>query len=129
MLETISLRKGNVNMENTNEFNAVGVYEGHAIKTNYNIELKLLFTEQHINEAVQFLAGFAKHIRIICKKNGKKLDLGTWFVYRLAVDRNLQTKVVLRTTYENVNLEQLNSLAVNTEEEISEIIFKVKIVD
>ncbi len=116
-------------MENTNEFNAVGIYEGHAIKTNYNIELKLLFTEQHINEAVQFLAGFAKHIRIICKKNGKKLDLGTWSVYRLAVDRNLQTKVVLRTTYENVNLEQLNSLAVNTEEEISEIIFKVKIVD
>lgn len=129
MLETISLRKGNVNMENVNEFNAVGIYEGHAIKTNYNIELKLLFTEQHINEAVQFLAGFAKHIRIICKKNGKKLDLGTWSVYRLAVDRNLQTKVVLRTTYENVNLEQLNSLAVNTEEEISEIIFKVKIVD
>lgn len=129
MLEMISLRKGNVNMENTNEFNAVGIYEGHAIKTHYNIELKLLFTEQHINEAVQFLAGFAKHIRIICKKNGKKLDLGTWSVYRLAVDRNLQTKVVLRTTYENVNLEQLNSLAVNTEEEISEIIFKVKIVD
>ena len=129
MLETISLRKGNANMENVNEFNAVGIYEGHAIKTNYNIELKLLFTEQHINEAVQFLAGFAKHIRIICKKNAKKLDLGTWSVYRLAVDRNLQTKVVLRTTYENVNLEQLNSLAVNTEEEISEIIFKVKIVD
>lgn len=129
MLEMISSRKGNANMENANEFNVVGIYEGHAIKTNYDIELKLLFTEQHINEAVQFLAGFSKHIKVICKKNDKKLILGTWSVYRLAVDRNLQTKVVLRTTYENVNLEQLNSLAVNNGEKISEIIFKVKIVD
>ncbi len=116
-------------MAKESEFNAVGLYEGHSIKNNYNIELKLLFTEQHINEAIQFLAGFAKYMRIICKKNEEKLNLGTWSVYRLSVDKNLQTKIVLRTTYENVNLEHLNKLAGNIDDEIGEIIFKAKIVD
>ena len=129
MLEKAFLMKGIKNMAKENEFNAVGIYEGHSIKNNYDVELKLLFIEQHINEAIQFLAGFTKYSKIICKKNEEKLNLGTWSVYRLSVDKNLQTKVVLRTTYENANLESLNKLAINADDEIREIIFKVKIVD
>ena len=42
-----------INIQNENDFIAVGIYNGHSVKNNYDVELKLVFTEEHLNEALQ----------------------------------------------------------------------------
>ncbi len=116
-----------LSVKNENEFTAIGIYQGHNIKNSYDVELKLLFTAEHLEEALQFITGITNYIKVICNKSGNKLKLGTWGVYRFTIDKNMQVKISLKSTMENANIEALNSLVINTGSEDEEMIFKVRI--
>ena len=114
-------------VKNENEFSAVGIYQGHSIKNSYDVELKLLFTAEHSEEALQFIAGITNYIKVICNKSGNKLKLGTWGVYRFTIDKNMQVKISLKSTTENANIEALNALVVDTGSDDTEMVFKVRV--
>lgn len=110
--------------ENDNLITAVGVYGGHSARGNFDVELKVLFTESHVSEALQFVAGIGQHLLMIAFLGGEKIRLGTWSVYRLAVDRNAQTTVVFKTNKDAAFVDNLSRLMVEDEE----ITLKAKIV-
>lgn len=116
-----------INIQNENDFIAVGIYNGHSVKNNYDVELKLVFTEEHLNEALQLLSGLTFYMKIICKKLNEKINLGVWSLNKLSIDKNAQTKISLKSTTENVDLEGIQKLISSVEEE-RELIFKIRLI-
>ena len=116
-----------INIQNENDFIAVGIYNGHSVKNNYDVELKLVFTEEHLNEAQQLLSGLTCYMKIICKKLNEKINLGVWSLNKLLIDKNAQTKISLKSTTENADLEGIQKLISSVEEE-REIIFKIRLI-
>lgn len=110
--------------ENENVIKAIGIYAGHSARGNFDVELKMIFTESHISEALQFVAGIGQHLKMIAEVAGEKVRLGTWGVYRLAVDRNAQTTVVFKANAEHILVDNLSRLMVEDEE----IILKAQLV-
>ena len=95
---------------------AIGVFAGNSAKGNFDIELKFLFTEENLSEALQFVAGIGRHLKLIAIVNKEKVRLGTWGVYKLSVDRNAQTTVVFKTNKDDAFVENLSQLMVEDEE-------------
>ena len=116
------------NIQNENDIIAIGIYNGHSVKYNYDVELKLIFTEDHINEALQFLAGLTCYMKIICKKMNEKINIGTWSLNKLTINKNAQTKISLKSTTENADLEGIQKLISSIGEEERELIFKIRFI-
>lgn len=114
-------------MANENEvFSAIGVYNGHSAKGSFDIDLKLLFTEPNLKDAIQFIAGIGKEIKVVAVNEieGLKVKLGTWTVHRVAVDKNAQTAVVLKSTMDRVYSDNIPDIML----EDTEFVFKVAII-
>lgn len=111
-------------MAKENVIEAVGIYNGHSAKGNFDIELKMLFTEIHLNEAIQFVVGIGQHLRMVAIVNNEKIKLGTWTVYRMAIDRNAQTTVVFKTNLDSAFVDNIPKLMV----EDAEVVIKAQIV-
>lgn len=110
--------------ENDNLITAVGVFGGHSARGNFDVELKVIFTEAHLSSALQFVAGIGSHLKMIAYIGEQKIRLGTWGVYRLAIDRNAQTTVVFKTSMDQAFVDNLSKLMVEDEE----IIFKAQVI-
>lgn len=110
-----------------NIFSAIGFYNGHSCKNNYDVELRLRFTEIHLDEALQFVAGIGARLKLIANTGREKLKLGIWSVYRLSVDKNAQTTVVLKTMLDQAFVGNIPKLMEENEE--NEIELKAQIIN
>lgn len=122
------LKKGKRKMEEKNEtgiISATGWFSGNSTKSNYDLELKMKFTGDELMNAIQFVAGIGKRLKLVAVIENEKVKLGLWSVYRLSVDKNLEATVVFKTAKENAFYENIPQLLV--EEEMISI--KAKILD
>ena len=84
---------------------AVGFFYGASTKNNFDVELKIRFTESDLYDAIQFISGI-------------------WGVNKLSIDKNAQTTISLKSTIENANMDNINKLLV----EEQEIVLKAKVI-
>lgn len=110
--------------ESSNIIKATGFYAGYSAKGNYDVDLRIGFTEEHVYEAVQFLAGIGNQLRLLATVGENKIDLGLWNVYKVTVDHNAQAKVVFKTSKDNTFVERLSELMAEEEE----IVLKAKVI-
>lgn len=97
----------------------VGVYAGHSCKSNYDVELKFKFMESDLYDAIQFIAGIGKRLQLIALIGGAKIKLGVWTVYRMSIDRNAQTTVVLKTMKDAAFIDNIPKLITDDDVEIT----------
>lgn len=95
---------------------ATGYFAGNAAKGNFDVELKLKFPETQVSNALQFVAGIGQRLKMVATVGDEKVKLGTWSVYRISVDRDLQTLIVFKSSTENAFVDSLPSLMVDEEE-------------
>lgn len=94
---------------------ATAFYAGHSAKSNFDVDLKLGFTEEHVHEAIQFVAGIGNQLRMVAMVHGEKVDLGLWNVFKVLIDKNCQAKVTFKTSKENTFVERLSELMADEE--------------
>lgn len=87
-------------------------FKGHTVKGNYDVQLKIGFTEDTVKQAIQLIAGIGRNLDLLAKVGNNKLKLGTWTVYKVVFDKNLQSTVTLASTIEMANMESIPDLMV-----------------
>lgn len=110
--------------EKANVIKATGFYAGHSAKGNFDVDLKIGFTEEHVSEAIQFVAGIGSNLKMVAIVRDNKVDLGLWNVFKVMVDRNAQAKVTFKTSKDNTFVERLAELMADEEN----ITIKAKII-
>lgn len=94
---------------------AIGVYAGHSAKGNFNIELKAIFTEEFVMDAIQFIAGIGRRLLLIAVVKDEKIKLGEWTVYNLKVDKNMQATITFKSNKDAANMGNMNRLLAEDE--------------
>ena len=61
-------------------------------------------------------------------KPDEKINIGTWSLNKLTIDKNAQTKISLKSTTENADLEGIQKLISSIGEEERELIFKIRFI-
>lgn len=89
---------------------AKGIYNGYYVRGNFDVELRFIFPESQLMSALQFTVGITKRLRLIAKVEETKVKLGEWNVYRLTVDKNLQTQVVFKSNIDSVFVDNISEL-------------------
>lgn len=107
--------KGIKNMENDNLIKAFAIYNGHTIRKNFDVELKLLFVDTQMPNALQFVAGIGRQVMLKAVMGKEKLYIGTFNVNRINIDKNGNTNISLMSNRDYVNLENIEKLMVEEE--------------
>lgn len=108
-----------------NLIKAVGIYNGHSIKRNFDVELKIRFGPEQLPNALQFIASIGKQV-ILQAKIGKDINkLGVFNLNSLKVDRNGMAFISFMSNSDYVSLESIEKLLV----EDTEIVFAGKITE
>ena len=111
------MKRGKNNMaKEDNLIKAVGIYNGHSIKKNFDIELKFRFIEEQLANSLQFVACIGKQVKLKAKIRKEKLNLGVFNVNKITVDKNGNAYISLMSNSDYVSLESIEKLLVEDEE-------------
>lgn len=102
---------------------AVGFYSGYSIKGNGSVDLRFKFTSVSLPSALSFVSLIGKPIKLGCKVEDKKYKLGIFSIYRLSIDRDGETDLLLRSQKDSVELESFIPLL---EDEVQISLFAVE---
>lgn len=108
-----------------NVIKASGIYNGHSIRKNFDVELKIRFIVDDISDALKFIAGIGHEMIMKAKVNGTSVNLGKFNVNKITVDKNLNCYISFMSNKEFVNLDEMNRILI---EEV-EMIILAKIVN
>lgn len=111
--------------ENDQLIKAVGYFNGHNSKGNFDVQLKMRFPERSLPEALQFVAGIGKKIQLIADVNGNKIKLGKFTVYNLKIDRDANCDITFKSNIDNALVDNFSGLMV----EEAEILLKAKVLN
>lgn len=99
-------------MEKGNKISAIGYFGGYNMKGNFDIQVKATFMEPELKDALQFLAGIGKRLKLAAKIGDETIKLGSFNVFSLKVDRDAQCTVTFKSNQEYVKVENLSKLSV-----------------
>ena len=103
-------------MANESIVKATGIYNGHSIRNNMNVELKVRFNENELANAITFIAGIGKRLRVLAKFKDqetdaeKKVKLGSFNINRISIDRNGNCFLSLMSSREYVFVDNINEI-------------------
>ena len=112
-------------MAKENSFSAVGYFGGSTTKGNFDIQLKAKFSESDLQDALQFLVGIGKRLKLAAKVGEEKMNLGTFSVFSFKVDRDANTTIVFKSNIDLVKMENIPKLMV----EEQEVEFKAMVIE
>lgn len=95
---------------------AKGIYNGSTVKKDFQVELKFLFIDDQLPKALGFVAAIGKNIKLKAQVVDDKLDLGSFNIKKIQIDKNGNTLVVFTSIIDYVNIEQINGLLIENEE-------------
>ena len=111
--------------EENEVFEAAGLLHNFKSKSNFDIEVSFDFTEDQLSNAMQFMAAIAKRIKVIAKIGEAKVTLGTFRFHSFKVDRDANSRLVLKTNMDDCN--SLDSIMAMGNPEEQYIVLKAKI--
>lgn len=91
---------------------AIAVYNGHTIRKNFDVELKLRFIDEQLPNALQFVACIGKQVKLNAKVLQDKFHIGVFNVNRITIDKNGNAFVSFMSNNDYVNLESIEKLMV-----------------
>ncbi len=100
-------------MANENVISAVGYFDGSNSKGNFDVQLKAKFMNNDLPNALQFVAGIGKRLRLIALIEDEKVKLGTFTVYSMRIDSNGNCFVVFKSNKDSVKIEDFSKLMVD----------------
>ena len=89
-----------------------GIYNGHTVRKNFDVELKIRFVNESLNEALKFIAAIGGRVVMKAKVNESTVKLGTFNVNRVTVDKNLNCFISFMSNKDYVNMDDINGLLV-----------------
>lgn len=102
-------------MAENNTIKVSGIYNGHTIRKNFDVELKLRFTEGQLANSLQFLAGFGKQVILKAQVNKEVLYLGVFNINKIIIDKNGNSFLSLMSNNDYVKLENIEKIMVEDE--------------
>lgn len=99
-----------------NVIKAKGIYNGSTVKKDFQVELKFLFTDDQLPKALGFVAGIGRNIKLRAMIVDDKLDLGSFNIKKIQIDKNGNTLIVFASLIDYVNIQQINGLLIENEE-------------
>ena len=94
-------------MENESVIKASALYNGHSIKKNFDVELKLRFIDTQLANSLQFIAGIGQQVQLRAIINEEKLYLGLFNINSIRVDRDGNSFISFMSNSESVSLESI----------------------
>ena len=101
-----------------------GIYLGHSIKSNYDVELKVRFSEESLAKALGLVVGISRNVNITVKNNDEIAKLGDWNVCRISIDKNAQMTVVFKSNTSSAKIDDLSKVIADENEIILKCVFK-----
>lgn len=87
-------------------------YDGHSVKKNGSIDLKFKIPYSELVTALEILQLLGCNMTLKCKIEGSTVEVGTFYLSLLSIDREGETTLKLNSELESIELDNLNSLAV-----------------
>ena len=111
--------------ENEAIIQATGFYAGYSAKGNFDVDLKIGFTEENVANGIKFVTAIGNQISLVAKVADEVIKLGIWNVYKVVVDHNAQCKVQFKTSKDNTFVDKFDKLITDEQD----IILKAKILE
>jgi len=111
-------------MPNENVISAVGYFDGNNSKGNFDVQLKAKFTESELANALQFVAGIGKRLKLVAIVETEKVSLGQFTVYSIRIDRDGNCYITFKSDKDSSFVENIPMLMVDE----ATITFKAKII-
>ena len=102
-----------------NMIKAVAIYNGHTIKKNFDIELKLRFIDEQLPNALQFVACIGKQVILKAKVGKEAYQLGVFNINRINIDKDGNAFISFMSNNDYVNLENIEKLMVEDDVRIA----------
>ena len=102
---------------------AVGYFNGHDSRGNFDVQLKAKFMADDLPNALQFVAGIGKQIRLVASVDDEKVKLGRFTVYSLRVDKDMNCFITFKSNVDSVYSDNFVKLMV----EDAHIVFIAKV--
>ena len=116
-------------MANENDPNemivATGFFNGSSSSGTFDIVLKFKFPEEQLTNALQFLAGIGRRLKLIANVDGEIIKLGTFTINQLNVDRDANASIKFKSNKEMCFSNNFEKLMI----EETPIVLKAKVVD
>lgn len=112
-------------MANENVISAVGYFDGSNSKGNFDVQLKAKFMNNELPNALQFVAGIGKRLRLVALIEDKRVRLGTFTVYSIRIDNAGNCFITFKSNKDSVKIEDFSKLMVDE----AFIAFKAMIID
>ena len=96
-----------------NLIKVIGIYNGHTIKRNFDVELKVRFNTEQLPNALQFVAVIGKQVILKAKIEKNVQHLGTFNLNSLKIDRNGMAFISFMSNSDYVSLEGIEKLLVD----------------
>lgn len=103
---------------------AVGFYNGYSAKGNYDVELKMAFNESDLYDAMEFVAGIGRKLKLLAVIGEEKIPLGLWNVYQVRIDHNARCTISFRSNITFVKPENITKLMID-----EDFVIKGKIIE
>lgn len=104
---------------------AVGKYDGHSIKANKTVDLKLKFAYDELVNYIQLIQLLNENIIIKVKQSGRKsMNLGTFMVKQIKVDNDGEGKLTFNSMMDYAEVNNINNLV---NDELFKIIFEAEV--
>lgn len=110
--------------EKSEVIKAVGFYNGYSAKGNYDVELKVAFNESDLYDAVSFMAGIGRRLKLVAVVSEENIPLGLWNVYQIKIDHNARCTVSFRSNISYVKPENITKLMID-----DDFVVKAKLVE
>ncbi len=90
-------------MAENNLISATGYFNGSNSKSNFDVQLKFRFPQTEITNALQFVTGIGKRMKLVALLSGETqpIKLGIFNVYSMRIDRDMNCDVTFKSNLDN----------------------------
>lgn len=104
---------------------ATGYFDGYTSKGNFDISLKAKFSEENLPNALQFISGISKRIKLVARIGDVKIKLGCFTVYSLKIDNNSRCSITFKSNKDDCFPDEFSRLM----EDEAVIVFSAIVLD
>lgn len=106
---------------------AVGKYNGHSIKANKTVDLKLKFAYDELVNYIRLVQLLNENVTIKVKQSGKKsMNLGIFMVKQINVSHDGEGSLTFNSMLDYAEADKINKLA---NDDLFQVIFEAEIED
>ena len=92
---------------------ATGYFDGINTKGNFDVQLKVKFYESELLNALQFVSGIGKRIKMLAIIEDTKIQIGQFTVFSMKIDRDANCTIVFKSNKDDAFIDEFSKLMVD----------------